>query len=402
MILSTITAAALVFAFAAEDSSGAETATPTPATTASPTGTATPTTKAEELTLSLQPINAERAVAFKADRLYLGDGKHIDDGIVLVQDGVIHKVGSDVQIPEGVSVIELKGMLSPGLIASHGYEGLGGESTDSTRAVLPEADISIAFKPSHLDFAASLEAGVTSIVLAPSTSMLVPGTTAVVKTAGGKIVRRPAQLQVVLSGDALSYNRFPTSHAGAMAELDRLFSEPEGQIARAVSGNLPVLIAVNDRADIARATDFAGRYRLRGALYGSIWAEDVIDLIAGSGLGVVCDPFDVGDDGRSMRSVVALANRGVRLGFGLDAPGRSPENLRFGAALCVREGLDPKLALKAMCGDAAAIAGVERRVGRLERGLDADLVLWSGDPTELTSSVLAVYIDGKLVHGGGE
>ncbi|MCA8979408.1 MAG: amidohydrolase family protein [Planctomycetes bacterium] len=386
MILSTIVTASLAFsgAFEAPATEGAPVATPT----------------VEEVVL--QPINAETAVAFKAKRVYLGDGNHVDDGIVLVQDGVIHSVGADVAVPKGVSVIELDGVLTPGLIASHSHEGLGGESVDTTRPTMPDADIAIAFQPKHEDFAASLAAGVTSVVLAPSPSTLIPGTTAVVKTSGGKVVRRPAQLEVVLSGAALNWNSFPTSHAGAIAELDRLFSEPEGQIARATSGNLPVLLAVDDRSDISRAVSFAGRYRLRGALYGSKWAEDLIEPIAKSGLGVVCDPFDVGDDSRAMRSVVALSKRGVRLGFGLDAPGRDPQNLRFGAALCVRAGLDPKLALKAMCADAASIAGVERRIGKLERGLDADMVLWSGDPTELTSSVIAVYVDGTLVHGGEE
>lgn len=388
MILSTIVTASLALAGAFEGT--ANESAPLPA----------PTPAAEESVL--QPINAETAVAFKAKRAFLGDGTQVDDCIVLVQDGVIHSVGADVAVPKGVAVVELDGMLSPGLIASHSHEGLGSEAVDSTRPTMPDADIAIGFRPHHEDFEASLAAGVTSIVLAPSPSTLIPGTTAVVKTSGGKVVRRPAQLEVVLSNGALSWNSFPTSHAGAMAELDRLFAEPEGQIARATSGNLPVLLAVDDRSDISRAVSFAGRYRLRGALYGSMWAEELIDPIAKSGLGVVCDPFDVGDDSRSMRAVVGLAKRGVRLGFGLDAPNRNPENLRFGAALCVRAGLDPKLALKAMCSDAASIAGVERRIGRLERGLDADMVLWSGDPTELTSSVIAVYVDGTLVHGGGE
>lgn len=388
MILSTIVTASLAFSGALEG----------PATESAPLPAPTPA--AEESVL--QPLNAETAVAFKAKRAYLGDGTQVDDCIVLVQDGVIHSVGADVAVPKGVAVIELDGMLSPGLIASHSHEGLGSEVVDTTRPTMPEADIAIGFRPHHEDFTTSLAAGVTSIVLAPSPSTLIPGTTAVVKTAGGKVVRRPAQLEVVLSNGALNWNSFPTSHAGAMAELDRLFSEPEGQIARATSGNLPVLLVVGDRSDISRAVSFAGRYRLRGALYGSMWAEDLIDPIAKSGLGVVCDPFDAGDNSRATRSVVELAKRGVRLGFGLDAPERNPQNLRFGAALCVRAGLDPKAALKAMCSDAASIAGVERRIGKLERGLDADMVLWSGDPTELTSSVIAVYIDGTLVHGGGE
>ena len=373
------------------------TAVSTPAE--SPAEVVTPA-PAEEVVL--QPITADRAVAYRAKSVLIGDGNAVENGIVLVQDGVIHSVGADVDVPEGVALVELDGVLTPGLIASHSYEGLGAERADMTRHALPEADVAHAFKPSHEDFEASLAAGVTSIVLAPAPQILLPGTTAVVKAAGDTIVRRPAQLEVVFSNSALGWNRFPTSHSGAMEELDRLFAEPEGQVARATSGNLPVMLVCGDRSDIPRALSFAGRYRLRGALYGATGADDLIEPIAKSGLGVVCDPFDVGANSREMRAVVALGERGVRLGFGLDAPDYNPANLRFGAALCVRAGLDSKLALKAMTSDAAAIAGVERRVGALERGLDADMVLWSGDPIELTSSVVAVYIDGTLVHGGEE
>jgi imidazolonepropionase-like amidohydrolase len=66
----------------------------------------------------------------------------------------------------------------------------------------------------------------------------------------------------------------------------------------------------------------------------------------------------------------------------------------------VREGLDPVTAWKALTSDAARIAGVADRVGRLAAGLDADFVLWSGDPLDLTSSVEAVFVDGVQVHGG--
>lgn len=363
-------------------------------------GTAEANAPAEERTL--QPLAADRALAYRAKTVMIGDGKQIENGTVLVQDGVIHSVGADLAVPEGVRVIELDGVLTPGLVASHGYEGLGAERTDMTRPALPEADIAIGYKPSHEDFEKSLAAGVTSIVLAPAPNVLIPGTTAVVKSSGDVVVRRPAQLEIVLSDAALNWNEFPTSHAGAMAELDRLFADPQGQVARAAAGNLPVLLVVGGRGDIPRALSFAERYRLRGALYGATGAEDLIDPIAKSGLGVVCDPFDVGVKEREMRAVVALAEKGVRLGFGLDAPDYDPTNLRFGAALCVRAGLDRGAAMKALCADAAAIAGVERRVGKLERGLDADMVLWTGDPIELSSSVVAVYVDGTLVHGGEE
>ena len=68
--------------------------------------------------------------------------------------------------------------------------------------------------------------------------------------------------------------------------------------------------------------------------------------------------------------------------------------------MCVREGLAPEKAWNALTSDAARIAGVDARVGRLDRGLDADFVLWSGSPLDLGSQVVSVFVDGARVAGG--
>jgi len=349
-----------------------------------------------------KPATLARTLAFRADVVYRGDGTSIDDGVILVKEGVITQVGSGLEIPEGAAIVDHDGAISAGLIALHSEDGAGAELYDSTRIVLAEAEARHAFAPEHADFDRALAAGITALVLAPSSSSLIGGQSAVVKTSGGRVVKPAAQLALSLSRDALHTNRFPTSYAGAIEELERRFGEPEGPVARAASGSLPVLIDVNDRAETLRAIGFAQRFGLKGALYGSYWAEEIAPQIAGSGLDVICTPFDVGDDSRSARAVVALAKEGVRLGFGLDAPERHPGSLRFGAAACVRAGLETAKARKALTGDAAAIAGVAGRIGRVARGLDADLVLWSGDPVALTSSIQAVYVDGELVHGGSK
>lgn len=338
--------------------------------------------------------------AFKAKRVFLGDGRSIEDGVVIVSDGVITNVGKDLEVPAGADVVEHDGALSPGLIALHSEDGAGAELYDSTRISLPDADALYALRPDSHDFARARAAGITSIVLAPDSRSLVGGTSVVVKTQGGTLVKREAHLALGTSGDALHGNRFPTSYDGAMRELDRLFRDPEGNIGKAASGNLPVLLHVNDRAETLRAVAFAQRFGLKGALYGSYWAEDVTSAIKASGLAVVCDPIDVGDGARGLRSIKALSEAGVKFGFGLDAPERHPESLRFGAAACVRAGVDPHVARRALCGDAADIAGAAARIGRIARGRDADLVLWSGDPIQLSSAVKAVYIDGKRVVGG--
>ena len=346
---------------------------------------------------SPKTVFAGTVTAFKASRLYLGDGRILEPGVLIVNDGIITRVGGDLEIPSGAALIEHEGCITPGLIALHSTDGVGAELSDTTRVALPDADASHAFQPLDHDCARARAAGITALVLAPSITSLVGGQSTVVKTHGGTIVKRGAHLALGLSSDALNSGRFPTSYDGALGELKRLFSDPEGPIARAVAGNLPVLMAVNTRAETRRALRFAAEFQLKGALYGSTWAEDLSLEIGESGLAVICDPFDVGDSARSVRAVLALAKAGVPFGFGLDAPGRHPDCLRFGAALCVRAGLDPQVARRALTSDAASIAGVAGRIGRLARGLDADLVLWSADPIQLTSSVEAVYIDGQRV-----
>lgn len=348
------------------------------------------------------PASVERTTVFKAEVVYRGDGTSIKNGSIFVKDGVITQVGANLQVPEGAAIVEHDGAISAGLIALHSEDGAGAELYDSTRKVMPEAEAHYAFHPEHHDFGRALESGITSLVLAPSSSNLIGGRTAVVKVSGGRVVKPGAHLKLGLSREALSYNQFPTSYAGAMGELTKHFSEPEGSVARAASGALPVMMAVSDRAETMRALEFAAKFSLKGALYGSYWAEDVTPAIKESGFAVICSPFDVGENSRAIRSVVGLAKAGVRIGFGLDAPDRHPDSLRFGAALCVRSGLDVAAARKALTGDAAAIAGVSGRIGRVARGLDADLVFWSGDPVSLSSSVEAVYIDGELVHGGDQ
>ncbi|MFT5058763.1 MAG: imidazolonepropionase-like amidohydrolase [Planctomycetota bacterium] len=344
--------------------------------------------------------DAAAFTAFHAKRIYLGDGTSIEDGVVLVQDGVIVRVGVGLEVPDGATIIQHDGAISAGLIASRSGDGAGGELNDGTRKVMPAAQARHAYDPGHAEMKKALEAGITSIVLAPSSTRLIGGQTAVVKTSGGTVVKASAQLALGMSSDALGYSEFPTSFGGAMGELNKQFSDPKGSVSKAVTGAMPVLMDVNDQAQTMRAIAFAKKYNLKGALCGSYWAENIATHVKASGLDVVCTPFDLGDGQRGTRSVLALAKAGVRLGFGLDAPARNPKSLRLGAAMCVRAGLSADKARRALTGDAAAIAGVAGRIGRVARGLDADLVLWSGDPVSLTSSIKAVYIEGGKVFGG--
>jgi imidazolonepropionase-like amidohydrolase len=215
-------------------------------------------------------------------------------------------------------------------------------------------------------------------------------------------VNPDAHLVISFSTDALHINREPTSASGAVALLEQEMKSPRGAFAEAARGRRLVMLDARSRDEIQRAVDFATRHGLRGAITRAHRAGELLREVQASGLGVIVGPFRPGASRESLESVVALGEVRVPLAFALDAPGEHPDSLRFGAALCVRAGLDPDVAWRALTSDGARVAGVGESIGRLDRGLAADFVLWSGDPLDLSSSVVEVYVDGVRAFGGAK
>lgn len=347
------------------------------------------------------PGPAGEAFAIRCQHAVVGTAE-VPDAVVVVSNGKIEAAGktSEVELPEGIRVVDWDGWLSPGLIACHAYSGVDGDNDDTTRTMLPAARVADSYPPGHADFHDLLAAGITTAVLAPTPENLVGGLTTVVKTAGGEPLKEVGHLAVSLSSSALSSKRAPTSAAGALAALDQALSEPEGPFASVVDLKLPLLIDVHDRHEILRAIELCRKHRVGGALYRAPLAGEVRDHLRTSRLGVIAEPMGLGHSEREVRAFVALSEIGIPVAFGLDAPENGADTLRLSAAMCLRAGMKPEAAIRALTIDAARIAGVAKRVGNLAAGLDADLVLWSGPPLDLTSSVEAVYVDGRRVYGG--
>ncbi len=340
--------------------------------------------------------------AIKAAHLHLGDGRSLDDGVILVEDGKISAVGRGVDVPKGVAVFEHKGSVTAGWIACHSYAGVADAAEDDTRSFLPEARIVHAFDGEHGDYKKALRAGITSVVIAPQPDNVAAGVTAVVKCAGGKIVRSDAHLELSLEARANRINREPTSPGGTLAELTERFQKAKGAFADAASGKLPVMIAARERSEIEHAIDFATGLHLKGTLLDAPLAGELAADVKRSGLSVVFAPLGIGSSRREIQSIVLLAKSGVPFAFAVDQPMVPAEALRISTALCVREGLDRATALRSVTSDAARIAGVDGQIGSLEKGLDADFVLWSGDPLDLGSHPVAVYVDGVERLGGAQ
>lgn len=336
-------------------------------------------------------------LAIQARTLHLGDGRTIDHGILLIDEGKFRAVASNAELPKGVRLIQHDGSITPGFVVAHDQTSLGSEASDGTRPMLPGAMVVDAFDPEAKELKLAVRAGVTTLLLSPAADSLVGGQTAVVKSAGGKVLQRKSHLAISLASSALRLDTPPTSPMGAVSALEAEFTANSPVFADVKAGRTPVMIHAVARHEILRAIEFATRNKLRGSIEGAPLAGELADVLKQSGLSVVLEPFTGGDDRREIRSVLALAKAAVPFAFGLDAPSTGPEALRLSAAMCLREGLDRKALERALFSDAATICGVGDHVGRLERGFDADFLLWSGDPLDLTSRLEAVYIDGVRV-----
>ena len=346
------------------------------------------------------PVASPDVVVVRADHLFLGHGEPIENGALVITDGRITAAGVAVKAPEGAVVIEHEGWVTPGLFGSFTMDGIGSERRDNTRPLMPEARIVHSLRPHAAALADNLRAGVTTITINPDTGRPCSGTSALVKTHGPSVVDPELQLCLDISYGAVKSDEHPTSLASLHELLDSALAGGAGSFGRAAAGELPVLIRARDRQSTRRAAALAKTHGLRGALFGSFWAEELVDEVEGSGLGVSCDPIGIATNQRAMRSVLALSEGGVKVGFGLVTPANSPLNMRVGAAMCVKAGRDPNVALAAMTGAAAELSGAGDRAGVLAAGRDADFILWSGSPIDLSSSLEEVWVDGERVHGG--
>jgi imidazolonepropionase-like amidohydrolase len=167
-----------------------------------------------------------------------------------------------------------------------------------------------------------------------------------------------------------------------------------------LSGAARVVFDVQRAADIRQVLALAQREHLRIAVRGAAEAWRVAAELAQAEVPVLLDPLDdlpqsFDAIGATLENAARLERAGVRIAFSFNDP--QPHNirkLRQGAGIAVAHGLPFEAALAALTRTPAEIFGVGDRNGSIERGRPADLVLWSGDPLEVTTLADAVFIQG--------
>lgn len=364
-------------------------------------------------------VNPQSArIVIRAGKIWTAAGAAVADGVVVVEGDKICAVGTGIFAPAGAKVLDLEGKhVIPGLVDAHCHLGLSldvlGEIEETVAAVTPEMCVLDAFNPLARDVTRALQAGVTTVGLAPGYSAPIAGQMAVVKLGGRRdkasVLNPSVGVKFSLGKEVLMPDRRPTSRAGLMAllreELDKAkTSDPKSLdarteiLSRVVKGQLPVHLYCSSVDEILSALQLIDVYKLNATLVGAREADELAQVLAERNIAVAYTPTLFLSKDRDLKRVAALAGAGVKVAFTSMSPQTDTSDLRTSAVLAMKYGLAREAALRAVTIHAAQMLGVAQRVGSIEPGKDADLVVLSGDPLELTSRVEMVLVNGNIVY----
>jgi imidazolonepropionase-like amidohydrolase len=370
-------------------------------------------------------------------------GDPIENGIVVVEDGVIAAVGGpDTAIPDGARTVDVSGSwVLPGFVEAHGHlgvheDGEGWSGNDTNEMTDPNGARFRALDGIDIEevgFRDALRGGVTTAVIKPGSGNPIGGRTVAIKTWGGRTVDEQIVATDVSVKSALGENpkrvygdkkQTPSTRLGVAAVLRDAFvsarNYAEKRAAAATKGepferNLTdeTLAAVLDgdlvwdqhchrHDDIATAIRLAEEFGYKLVVNHGTEGHKIADVLAEKGIPVIFGPLltsrsKVELRDRAIGNLALIAAAGVKVAITTDHPVVPIDQLRLQAILAVREGLPAATALEALTVNPASILGLDARVGTLREGRDADIVVWSGDPLELGSHVEHVFISGRPV-----
>lgn len=388
----------------------------------------------------LRPASLPAQIAILADTIHTMNGAPIRDGVVLTtRDGRIKSVGqaSAIKIPEGVRVLRAK-VVTPGLIDAHSVVGFSGilnqahdqEQLDKTSPSQPELRAIDAYNARDplVDYVRGF--GVTTLHTGHAPGALVSGQTMIVKTHPldlEKAVLVPAAMTAATLGTTASSGKGPATASKAVAmlraELIKTGEYAKKQsnkdatkrpsrdlhleaLARALDGTQPLLISVNRNQDILSALRIAAEFKLKVILDGAADAPLVLNEIKKSGFPVILHPTMARAQGEaenlSMETAAKLRQAGIpfALQSGFETYVPKTRLVLFEAGVAAANGLTFEQALASITLDAAKLLGIQKRVGSLEPGKDADLALYDGDPFEYTTHCTGVVVNGVVTDEG--
>ena len=363
-------------------------------------------------------------------------------GDILVEDGKIKAIGENLDIPEGAETVDAEGLqVYPGFVEAHGHIGLDGygigyegmDYNELNDIISPQMRGIDGVKPLDPALPMAAAAGVTCVCVGPGSANVLGGTFTTIKTVGKRVDN-----MVVRDGVAMKcafgenpkrvYRDKKDSSRMTTAALLReaLFKAREYMEKKEAAGEdlskrpafdmkmealipvlkreIPLKAHAHAAEDIFTALRIAKEFDLKITLEHVTEGHLIVEELAKENVPLAVGPtltsaskFELRN--KSWVTPGLLAAAGCQVSIITDSPVIPQEYLPLCAGLAVQAGMEPFAALQAITINSARHAGIEDRVGSLEVGKDADIVITDGCPFEVSTRVKYVFIDGNRIEG---
>ena len=370
----------------------------------------------------------------------------IDGATILIENGKIAAIGVGLDVPADAHVIDAAGRwVLPGFIEAHGHVGVheegegwaGSDSNELTEPVTAHVRAVDAINPADLGFRDAISGGVLAVNVNPGSGNPIGGQTAALKcwgrTVDEMLLRAPAGMKSALGENPKRVygerKQSPSTRLGTaavirgalvdatnyQARLDAEERKSEADrkpvdrdlkleaLAMVLRREIPWRQHCHRADDIATALRIADEFGYELVIDHGTEAHLLADILAAKDIPVIIGPLFTSRSkvelrNRSLANPGKLAAAGVTIAITTDHPVVPINFLAHQAALSVKHGLDRDTALRALTINPARIVGIEDRLGSLEPGKDADLVIWSGDPLDVLSRVTRALINGQEIY----
>ncbi|MCR8745765.1 amidohydrolase [Romboutsia lituseburensis] len=372
----------------------------------------------------------------------------ITNGIVeeniIIENGKIVAIGKNLDVPSDAQVIDADGkFVFPGFIDAHTHLGLwedgmgfeGADGNEETDPITPHLNPIDGINPMDNTFKEAVQGGITAVCTTPGSANVMGGQCIAIKTFGRRIdkmvIKNPVASKIAFGENPKScYGRDEKMPQTRMAiasllrenlkkaeeyldEMD-LYMEHEDHdkpeydirmesLLPVLKGEVPFKVHAHRADDIFTAIRIAKEFDLKLTLDHCTEGHLIVEELVEEGYPVIVGPSLTEKSKIELRNLTfdtagILSNAGLDICLMTDHPVIPVQYLPLCAGIAVKHGMKKEKAFEAITINPAKTLGIDNKVGSIEVGKDADIVIWDGCPLEIQSNVLYTVIDGKLVY----